>query len=162
MSPLRPLAVVLALTGAMALPSAAAAKGDEPMGIRLDSSASGLRAGQPWDLTFTVLAAPAAQRLREPAVWIEDRALTPATFFDARPTGRPGQYRARVTFPAPGNWTFTIGERHGRFFDQGPVRVAAAARKSSATLGAAPVAAFASLVLVLAGGALVRRRRRDP
>jgi hypothetical protein len=153
--------VVAALTvgsiAGLALPAAAPAKG-EPMGVRLQSPATGLRAGEPWDLTFTVLAAPAARHWREPAVWLESSGLDPAAFFTARPTGVAGQYRARVTFPSAGRWTYTVGERHGRFFDFGPVTVRAAARKRSALLGATPLAAL-GVCLALGCAAAVRRRR---
>ncbi|MEA2271913.1 MAG: hypothetical protein QOI98_621 [Solirubrobacteraceae bacterium] len=156
--------IVFALTAVTVFgsPAGALAKG-EPMGVRLESSTRDLRAGQPWDLTFTVLAAPAAQRWREPAVWIESRGLdSPDAFFDATPTGRPGQYRARVTFPTAGRWTYTVGEREGRFFDFGPVRVRTAASGSrTASLGATPLAAIAALFLA-GGGAAMARRRRSP
>jgi hypothetical protein len=151
------LLVATAATAMLAAPPAALAKG-EAMGVRIQSDATHLRAGQAWDLTFTVLAAPDARRLRQPAVWIEDAGLIPATYFTARPTGVAGQYRARVTFPAPGAWTYTVGERQGRFFDFRVKVAAAAKKKSSALLGATPLAALA-LCAALGGATLVRRRR---
>jgi hypothetical protein len=152
--------LALAAVPVFALPANSLAKGapHEPMGARIQTDTRHVQAGRAVDLTFRILGAPAALRLRDPAVWIEDSQLSPATFFAAHPTGVPGQYRARVTFPAAGRWTYTVGEREGRFFDF-PVTVAAAKKSErSALLGATPLAAL-GLVGALGLAALVRRRR---
>jgi hypothetical protein len=151
-------AVALASLALGIAPAGVLAKG-EPMGVRLDSDVKNLRAGEAFDLTFTVLARPAAQRLHEPAVWISQPAAEPVQYFTARPTGKPGQYRARVTLPTAGRWIYTVGERRGRFFDFAPVVAGApAGGKRSAMLGATPFAAL-GLVAALGCAALVRRRR---
>jgi hypothetical protein len=154
------LLVALAVACAVALgaPAGATAKGDA-MDVRIQSQATNLRAGQPRDVTFTLVAAPGAlQRLHEPAVWIEDSGLTPATFFKAHPTGKPGQYHARVTFPSAGRWTYSVGERQGRFFDFRATVRAAAKHERSALPGATPLAAL-GLCLAIGCAGLVRRRR---
>jgi hypothetical protein len=138
-------------------PAGALAKG-EPMGVRIDSELSNIRAGQPVDVTFTVLARSTAQHWRDADVWIgkpgSDAAIA---YFTARPTGRQGQYSARVTFPTSGQWTYTAGERYGRFFDFAPVTVAPAAGKRSSLLGATSLAGIA-FCAALGCAALVRRR----
>jgi hypothetical protein len=91
--------------------------------IQLSSTPTGIRAGTVWDVRLTVL-----QHGRTPLVGV-----TPAVqiasgnrwrTFAARPTARPGVYRARVVFPAAGHWKWQVDDGFGRVHTYFAVRIA--------------------------------------
>jgi hypothetical protein len=96
-----PLAVVLSLTA----PAVAAAGGFATAG--LSATPDGVDPGQPWTVDITVL-----QHGRTPLVGSTPRVRISSgdtvRFFGAKPTGKPGVYRATVVFPAAGRWDYQV------------------------------------------------------
>lgn len=91
--------------------------------VSLSSTPDGIRAGRVWDVRLTVL-----QHGMRPLDGVEPRVQlrrgkTTRTFV-ARPTGRPGVYRARVVFPASGTWRWQIDDGFGRVHSYYPVEIA--------------------------------------
>ena len=92
-------AVLLAITALLALPAAATAGGWATVG--LSSTPDGLAAGAPWNVELEILQHGRTPLENvSPAVTI--KAGDDTRTFAARPTGRPGFYRASVTFPHAG------------------------------------------------------------
>jgi hypothetical protein len=109
--------------------------------VKLSSTPRALSAGEPWVVNITVLQhGLASQPLSglSPTVTIRKAAARSTASragvsrtFKARPTSRPGVYRARVVFPSAGTWHYEVydaftlygGARTHRF---APVRVAPA------------------------------------
>ncbi len=166
-----PVAVAILLV----TPALAAAGGFATAG--LSSTPDGVAPGKPWKVDITVL-----QHGRTPLdgltprVQISSGATTRE--FAAKPTGKPGVYRAAVVFPRAGNWEYVVLDG---FNDQLPhtfpaVRIgdgaASPAAPSPATPAPAPApddggiaagwlwGAGAALVLALALLAGDRMRRR--
>ncbi len=149
------MAAVLAL--GLALPAAASAGGFATVG--LSSLPDGTAAGRPWDVRITVL-----QHGRtplddvQPAVRITSpRGGSPRTFA-ARPTGRPGEYRARVVFPTAGTWTYVVDDGFTQTHTFAPVRITAGVAEATPVAAARPHAPVAAAGgggpdLVLAFGA---------
>ena len=77
--------------------------------VGLSSTPAGTPPGEPWDVDLTIL-----QHGRTPlegvtpTVYISSEDTTKA--FTARPTGKPGVYRARVVFPTAGRWTYAVND----------------------------------------------------
>jgi hypothetical protein len=89
--------------------------------VELSSSPKGLSAGEPWIVEITVLQhGLATQPLSglKPALTIRKVASARTTSssiapqasrtFEAKATGRPGVYRARVVFPRAGVWRYEV------------------------------------------------------
>ncbi len=96
-----PLAVVLLL----AVPAVAGAGGFATAG--LSSTPEGVAPGQPWKVDITVL-----QHGRTPLEGITPRVRISSGAktreFAAKPTGKPGVYRAEVVFPSAGRWDYEV------------------------------------------------------
>jgi hypothetical protein len=138
---MRKAVVLAAAVAALACASTALAGGWAT--VKLSSSPKNVSAGEPWIVDVTVLqhglATQPLSGLR-PTVTIRKvlaaRTTSSSTktplvkTFKARPTGRPGVYRARVVFPAAGTWRYEVydafiaygGARTHKFK---PVRIAA-------------------------------------
>jgi hypothetical protein len=77
--------------------------------VGLSSTPAGLVPGKPWNVNITVL-----QHGRTPlsgitpTVQIHSGGVTRE--FAAKPTRRPGVYRAAVIFPAAGRWTYQVDD----------------------------------------------------
>jgi hypothetical protein len=129
---------VLAAASALALAGTAAAGGWAT--VQLSSTPRGLSAGEPWVVDITVL-----QHGRTPLDGLKPtltiRKSVPRTTsavakgrptirtFAARPTGRPGVYRARVVFPSAGTWRYEVYDGFVRYggakkHTYSPVRIA--------------------------------------
>ena len=98
-----PLALVLVALAAVP----AAAGGWATVG--LDSTPAGVVPGQPWNVNITVL-----QHGRTPLSGITPSvAITSGSVtreFAAKPTEKPGVYRASVVFPTAGRWSYTVDD----------------------------------------------------
>ncbi len=77
--------------------------------VELSSTPAGTAPGAPWDVNITVLQ-HGVTPLNDvnPAVTIASGDATKT--FAATPTGKPGEYRARVVFPTAGRWTYEIDD----------------------------------------------------
>lgn len=91
--------------------------------VSLSSTPDRIRTGQVWDLRLTVLQ-HGVRPLEgvKPRVQLR-RGATTRTFL-ARETGKPGVYRVRVVFPAPGTWRWQIDDGFGRLHSYYPVEIA--------------------------------------
>ncbi|HEY7731022.1 MAG TPA: hypothetical protein VH950_08990 [Gaiellaceae bacterium] len=124
---MRRLALVAA-AAALALPAVAWAGGWAT--VKLSSAPTGAVAGAPWKVRITVLqhgVTPLDDV--KPFVRIRKGQLTKT--FPARPTAATGVYAARVVFPGPGVWRYSVWDGFvayggARTHAYAPVRVAAA------------------------------------
>jgi hypothetical protein len=171
----RRLLIALPTIASLALASTALAGGWATVG--LDSTPEATAPGERWNVNITVL-----QHGRTPLDGVTPtltiRNGDATKTFTAKATGKPGVYRASVTFPTAGKWTYTVND--GFVADQAhsfpPVDIgtaasapAAAPPKTSAPAttddgGSLTWLAFPGIaLLVAAGGFLLRdRRRRGP
>lgn len=87
--------------------------------VKLSSSPKGLSADEPWVVNIKVLQHGLASQplcCLKPTVTISKVApvrstsasLKKSLTFRARPTSRPGVYRARVLFPSAGTWRYEV------------------------------------------------------
>ncbi len=111
---------LIVVAAAVALVCASTALAGGWATVRLSSSPKGMSADKPWVVDITVLqhglASQPLSGLR-PTVTIRrvaqlrsttNAALEKSLTFKARPTGRPGVYRARVVFPNAGMWRYEV------------------------------------------------------
>jgi YtkA-like len=167
---------LLILLAALAAPATATAGGWATVG--LSSLPEGLDAGEPWTVDVTVL-----QHGRtplegiQPAVIVRKAGADESKRFPARPTERPGVYRATVVFDAAGEWRYRVDDDFSQVHDFAPVQVGegdgdsvAAAVPAAGTRSAGgdddgpdlllafAAAAVAGLAAGLAAAAIQRRR----
>jgi hypothetical protein len=77
--------------------------------VSLSSTPAGTAPGAPWNVDITVLqhgVTPLSDV--KPAVTISSGDATKT--FAAKPTGKPGVYRASVVFPAAGTWDYEVDD----------------------------------------------------
>jgi len=162
------------ITGLLALPAGALAGGWATVG--LSSTPDGLAPGTPWNVDIEVL-----QHGRTPLQDIHPTvAITSADgakvrTFTARPTARPGVYRASVTFPRAGRWRYVIDDGFTARHPYPPVQIGGGGGEAAAgasagdrdpdggglafdRLGLAALAALAAAGLVLVPGRMRSRR----
>jgi hypothetical protein len=159
--------VLIALPVALLLLVAPAAYAGGWATVGLSSTPAGTEPGAPWAVDITVLqhgVTPLEDV--QPAVTITNGDARET--FAARPTGKPGVYRAEVVFPSAGKWTYEvddgfISERAHTF---PPVQIGEPASAPAATTtgdgGGGPSAGWLvpGIALLLAAVALVARDRR--
>jgi hypothetical protein len=97
----------------------------------------------------------------QPAITISNSGTGETRTFAATPTGTPGQYRAKVSFPSDGTWTYVINDGFSRTHTFAPVTIGAAGDGGSFPTVTVTVAAALGLVLA-ALIVLVGRRRLQP
>ena len=77
--------------------------------VSLSSTPTGVQPGKPWAVDLTVL-----QHGRTPLPDLQPvvtiRSGERIKDFAAKPTGKPGVYRAEVVFPTAGRWTYQIDD----------------------------------------------------
>ena len=118
------LVAAAALAAALIAPATTLAGGWATVG--LSSLPDGARPGEEWVVDLTVL-----QHGRTPLEGVEPRMLLkPAKggeeqAFTARPTERPGVYRARVVFPSAGEWSYSVDDDFSQVHELGSVRIGA-------------------------------------
>lgn len=163
---MRRLLIALGVLAALVLAPAALAGGWATVG--LSSTPAGVQPGDPWNVNITVL-----QHGRtplddvQPTLTIRNGDATKT--FDAAPTGKPGVYRASVTFPTAGKWTYEVND--GFITQQAhtfpavqigePASAPAAAKTTAADDGGPNVTllVLGALALALAAALLLARRR---
>ena len=161
------LLIAAALAAAfLTLPAAALGGGWATVGM--SSLPDDTRPGEPWVVDLTVL--QHGRTLLEdvsPAVLIRPSGGGAEQRFVARPTGKPGIYRARVTFPEGGEWTYLVDDDFTAVHTMGTVSFGAGAAAVAAPdsggvslLGALGIALAGGLLVAL--GAVALRRRIDP
>jgi hypothetical protein len=176
------IALLAAIAAALAVPTAATAGGWATVGF--DPPSEALQPGEPWEVDLTVL-----QHGRtplegvQPRVIVEKEAGSERSTFPARPTGKPGVYRARVVFESAGTWSIAVdddfaathrfpaveiggGGKKGATEPVAAINTAAAAPPSAGDDGPDLLLAFgAAAVAALAAGfgaAYLQRRRGGP
>ena len=157
---MKKLLLVLALA-AVAVP-AASAGGWATVGLG-SLPPSGLEANQSWPVDVTVLQhgqTPLAGVT--PVVRVRDDGGQVVRSFTAVPTGKTGVYRAVVTFPAEGTYSYEV---YDGFTEYGGAQthtfqpVAISAADGGIPFG--PLALAAGLALALAGATILLLRRRS-
>jgi hypothetical protein len=109
----------LIVAAAVALVCASTAVAGNWATVKLSSSPKGMSATEPWVVNITVLQHGLASQplcCLKPTVTIRKVAPVRSTAvslkrsltFAARPTTRPGVYRARVVFPSAGTWRYEV------------------------------------------------------
>ena len=156
----RSLLFPLTLVIALAVAAPALAGGMATVG--LSSTPDGVLPGKPWNVDITVLQHGVSPMTDvTPMLRIQSGSTTRE--FTAKPTGKPGVYRAVVVFPTAGSWSyevfdgFTDAVRH----TFPPVEIASANGGSTIASGWL-WGACAALVLAFVVAGLDRRRRRAP
>ena len=152
-------AVLLTITGLLALPAGASAGGWAM--VELSSTPDGVAPGKPWNVDISVL----QHGLRplngvHPTVTIASADGAVRRTFTTRPTGRAGVHRASVTFPRAGTWRYSIDDGFTARHPYPPVQIGdgggAAASASGHRDAGAGVAldrlGFAGLAGLLAAG----------
>ena len=156
----RATALALTIAALLALPAAALAGGWAT--VELSSTPDGLAPGEPWSVELQVF-----QHGRTPLRGVEPEVTISAgderRTFAARPTGRPGVYRASVRFPHAGSWRYAVDDGFTGRHRYPAVQIggaAAASRRGAAwdRLALAALAGLAAAGLVL----LTPRRRAAP
>lgn len=122
-------------------------------------------AGSIWDAKITLL-----QHARtpldgvQPTITLRNDAGKTATF-PAKPTGEPGVYVARVTFPSGGSWRYEVNDDFSQVHTFGPIEVKGKGATASDD-GFPVVPVTGGILLALAGAAalalLARRIRPRP
>jgi hypothetical protein len=99
------IALALAVTAALLLPAAAAAK---RTGLTVSAPAAP-HAGRPWTLVVhvTLDGRPWSRPGWRPTLSLVRRGVVPVARFRGTPAG-PGAYRVRVVFPSGGAWRYAI------------------------------------------------------
>jgi hypothetical protein len=152
----------------LGLPAGAAAGGFATVG--LSSLPDDTRAGEPWPVELTVLAHGRSEAPVDglhPAVIVMRGDGAERRRFAARPTGRPGVYRARVVFGSPGVWEYAVVDGYaGQTHRFPPVRIGdgpRAAAPAPTDSGGGPNLGLALLAAAVAGlvaGIATRRLQR--
>ena len=139
--------MALAIIGLLALPAGALGGGWAT--VRLSSTPDGLRPGATWNVELDVLQhgrTPLSDV--RPTVTITSGQLSRT--FTSQPTGRPGTYRASVTFPRAGTWRYVIDDDFSARHGYPPVRIGAGGRAAAAPAGVSGGGAIAYDRLALA------------
>ena len=156
--------LLMALPMIAVLAFAPAAFGGGWATVGLDSTPAGVGPGATWNVNITVLQhgqTPLADVT--PTVTIRSGENTKT--FTATPTKQPGVYRAAVTFPSAGTWTYVVND--GFIANQAhsfpPVEIGAATADGGSSLR---WLALPGIALLLAAAALLlmprARRRHQP
>lgn len=165
------IALTLALAAAAALASAAFAKEG---GVELSSTPFGMKPGEPWSGTLTVIGDPGLLAHAKPSITATNLDTGVAQTFDmVAPAKIPTTSESRswvfqVTFPEPGRYAYKVSDGvTDREYAYPPVRIVGSgaavplpvAAGNSFPLWAAIAGSFALLLAAAGGGFYVRRRR---
>lgn len=177
---MRALSVTALVAAATLLAGGTAAAGGWAT-VQLNSTPTGLAAGEPWDLEITVLQhgnpeTPAAEA--SPMLTLRNSATGQEIVYDTVPTGNPGVHRVRAFFPEAGVWSFEVFDgftRYGgaRTHTYAPVTIeeqAASAAPSASPAPGAEAGSFPALEVAIGLGlalcavavGLSARRGRPP
>jgi hypothetical protein len=131
------LVAAAALAAALVAPATTLAGGWATVG--LSSLPDGARPGEEWVVDLTVL-----QHGRTPLEGVQPRLLVKAAngekeqAYAARPTERPGVYRARVVFPSAGEWTYSVDDDFSQVHQLGSVHIGAGGAQAAPVAAATP------------------------
>ena len=154
------LALLLGVTLALVAVEAAAAK--EPIEAKVTPMRSHLDRGETWKMTisFFVHGRPWQVQGLQPYVYIENQKTHYADFAYAYPTSRPGVFRASVSFPSKGKWSWSIGQAGPR---AAKVHLVTIGPGGGSGIPVWPLVGGLAAACVPAGGAFAARRsRRGP
>jgi YtkA-like len=144
-----------AVVAAALLAAPASALGGGFATVGLSSLPDGVAPGEPWRVELTVL-----QHGRtpldgvDPAVIVTRERGSERRRFPARPAGRPGVYRAAVTFPSAGMWRVVVDDGFTARHRFPALRVGRRPSRVSVLPTAASVGGGPNLVLALAAAAV--------
>jgi hypothetical protein len=158
---MRTKTIVLALAAALAAAGTAGAGGWATAGLA--PPPDDLAAGQTWPAQMTIL-----QHGRtpldgvSPAVIVTNSETGRTLRFAAKPTGKPGVYRADVKLPNGGEWRYAVDDGFGQTHTFAPFEVGGTAAGASfplaETLGALALGVAGAIALFL----FLRRQRLSP
>ncbi|MBA3264444.1 MAG: hypothetical protein H0T69_18655 [Thermoleophilaceae bacterium] len=127
------LAAAIAVAAALLAPTSAAAGGFATVGV--DPLPNGIGPGKTWGVQLTIL-----QHGRTPLEGVDPRVIvtrgTERQVFAARPTRRPGVYRAQIVFPSAGTWHYVVDDGFTMTHTFPPVRVRVGGGDRSPVAGA--------------------------
>ena len=157
------LVLAVAVIAAVTLTGAATAGGWATVGLS-SLPPSGLEANQNWPVDITVLQhgqTPVAGVT--PIVRIRDDGGNVVESFTAKPTAKTGVYRAEVTFPGEGTYSYEVYDGFTQYGDAKthtfkPVEIGA----PGDSFPSLPLGLAAALGLALAAATIVYRRRDRP
>jgi hypothetical protein len=129
------LTLLAVIAAALAAPPAASAGAWATVGF--DPPPDTLAPGEGWQVEMTILQHGVTPLVGvEPSVIVAPAEGGERKAFRARPTGKPGVYRATVAFPSAGTWRYVVDDGFSAQHKYPPVRVG----KSGKNAGAEPVA----------------------
>ena len=153
--------LLLALALALLAVPAATAGGWATVG--LSSLPDDISAGGTWSVDMTILQHGRTPLERvDPVVRLNRDGGSETLTYAAKPTGKPGVYRAHVRFPSEGTWRYEIWDGFTQTHTYAPVEIPAAGSPSSF-----PTLPVTGLALALAAAAAlavfaIRRSRSAP
>jgi hypothetical protein len=158
-------ALLIGLALALIAPATAVAGGW--MTVGLAPPPADAAAGDKWNAEMTILQHGRTPVAFGPAPILTIRSGDRTERFLARKTDKPGVYRAAVTFPSAGEWSYTVRDPFGAQHSFAPVQVGpgSATPAIAAPGGPSPLPALgiaiAALALLGALGLLALRRSLD-
>jgi hypothetical protein len=131
------LVVATVLAGALALPAVAQAGGWAT--VSLSSTPDGLAPREPWVVDLEILQHGVTPLDGvKPTVILTQSGGSGATHtFDAKPTGKPGFYRASAEFSEAGTWRYAIDDGFSRRHEYPPVQIGGRDTAAAAVVPAA-------------------------
>ena len=144
---------LVVVTAALTLPAAAQAGGWAT--VDLGSAPEGTQAGQAWVAELEIL-----QHGVTPLEGVQPRVLIEGSdgetrAFGAKPTGKPGVYRARVTFPSAGTWSYAVDDGFTQTHTFAPVTIDGAATPAAVTASSGGFSWVAAVGVLAGAGVLV-------
>jgi hypothetical protein len=160
----RRVLIALPLLALLVFAPAALAGGWATVG--LSSTPQGTPPGTPWNVDITVL-----QHGVTPLDGVQPTLMirkgNETKVYDAKPTGKPGVYRASVIFPTAGKWNYQVDDGFisgvAHTFKAVDIGGAPAAKTTTGDGGSRTWLAFPGIALIAAAAAilLLRDRRRE-
>ncbi len=98
----------------------------------------------------------------QPTVTITNRGTDEQRIFTAKPTGKAGVYRAEVSFPSSGRWSYEVHDGFSRTHTFAPVTIEDGEGSSSRVWKVAAAAALGLALAALLTLTARRRRRLEP
>lgn len=155
---MRPLIVGSLVVLALAAATTASAGGWATAG--LGPPPGGLGPGDTWNADITILQHGQTPLVGvQPTLTIRNDAGKTRTF-QAKPTGKPGVYRAQVKFPSGGTWRYEVNDGFSQTHTFGPVTIGGSSGSGSSFPVLPTVGGTALVLLAAALLLLIRRQRR--
>ena len=160
---MRKLLIGVAAVAALTFAGAASPGGWATAG--LGPPDDGISAGDTWKADVTILQHGQTPLVGvQPAVIIKNAKTGVEKRFAAKPTGKPGVYRAEVKFPSGGEWRYFVHDGFGQYGGAqthtfAPIQVAGPAGGTGSDFPLWPLA-IAAVLAAAAGLVLLARRAR--